>query len=351
MKKVLFLLVFISVFANVSIAEELKTNYRNALIFAYSRANSIYEDDNIILEIYNESLWATNKTQKTLFIDLSQCFQVHNGSSHPMFSEKQNEKKASKKGVTTSIDEFITIAPATGSKQNATWICDLSVGIYHTYGTSEGTDTEFSEYDMRLLRLINDLLEGASKKDSKKKEYLGTTTKHLTEDESINNIGASIAYAFNKRAEEWNSVSISTWVCDVIFAPFYVEFPKDLKGKEKKGFGIKETKPAVIHVKADSPFEFESDKSPITVCDWEGNYKEGTFVLSNPLTIKKKVNFFKLATTNWWDLAKGNYIDKTNYKRIVSFDGSKVNWGEMTYTNNPSNTKQVDKSKNQDDTE
>ena len=47
----------------------------------------MFEDDNIKLEIYNEQLWAVNKTKKTIFIDLSQCFMVHNGSSFPMFDK------------------------------------------------------------------------------------------------------------------------------------------------------------------------------------------------------------------------------------------------------------------------
>lgn len=49
------------------------TSYRYELVYAYSQANSIYEDENIKLEIYNQEHWALNKTQKTIFIDLLQC--------------------------------------------------------------------------------------------------------------------------------------------------------------------------------------------------------------------------------------------------------------------------------------
>ena len=42
--------------------DNIKTNYRTALVMAYSPANNIYKDENIRLEIYNESLWAVNKT-------------------------------------------------------------------------------------------------------------------------------------------------------------------------------------------------------------------------------------------------------------------------------------------------
>lgn len=329
MKKVLlFLAVFLLSMGAVCAKKKVKvkglhTRYAYSLIFAYSQANSVFEDDNIKLEIYDQSLWATNKTQKTIFIDLSQCFQVHNGSSHPMFSNKQDEKKASKKGVATSIDEFITIAPATGAKQNATWICDMSVGIYHKYGTVEEINQEFSDYDKRLLGIINDLLMESQNADPEKKHYIGAASRHLTEDESVNNIGASIAYAFNKRSENWNSVSLSTWVSDIIFAPYYVELPKDLAKNEKKGFGIKETQPAKIHVRANSPFEFNLDKSPITICQWEGNNKKGTFRLFKILIDERGLNVSHFLDT----------YDYKTYKKIICFDGVNADWGVMTPIN------------------
>ena len=162
----------------------------------------------------------------------------------------------------------------------------------------------------------------------------------MTEDESINNIGASIAYAFNKRAEDWTNVTISTWVSDVIFAPFYVEMPKELTKKEKKGFGVKETSPAILHVKADSPFEFDVDKSPIVVADWEGNYKKGTFSLGLTLVSKtKKPGFLATVLT----LGYANLLaplTATYYKQQILFDGADADWGKMTYAPNMEKTGQ-----------
>ena len=131
--------------------DNIKTNFRTALVMAYSPANSVYEDDNIKLEIYDEKLWATNKTEKTIFLDLSQCFLTHNESSYPMFTKHQDEKKASRKGSSTSIDEFISIAPAVGLKQNETFICNLAgIGGYGKYTTTESPSGDFSEYDNSL---------------------------------------------------------------------------------------------------------------------------------------------------------------------------------------------------------
>ena len=162
MKKVLLLFFFVSLCVS-NMYGKTKTSYRNALIFAYSQANSVFEDDNIRLEIYNEQLWAKNKTKKTIFIDLSQCFMVHNGSSFPLFDKKQDERHASKKGKTTSIDEFITIPPSTGGKQNDTFICNMATGILGNYSTSETPAGEFTEYDKRLFNLIADLLDESKK--------------------------------------------------------------------------------------------------------------------------------------------------------------------------------------------
>ena len=348
MKKLLSFAILFSVFALGASAKKVKTDYRNALILAYSQANSVYEDDNIKLEIYNEQLWATNKTNKTIFIDLAQCFAFHNGASMPLFDsseKKQGDTKASKKGVSTKDDTYITIAPAIGAKQSETFICNMSTRIYGKYTTSETPSTDFTEYDKKLLGMLGGMLEESKRSDPKGKEYIGTVVRHMTEDESINNLGASVAYAFNKKAENWNNVSLSTWVSDAIFAPFYVEMPAELKKKEMKGFGIKETSPAVIHIRANSPFEFEEDRSPIIVCDWEGNYKKGTFQLGSTWIAKKKgVNVFHILgamLTAGYNLLLRSWTE-TTYKKIIHFDGADAEWGKMNYVNDIMDTKQDD---------
>lgn len=338
MKKVLVFLALIATFVTTAMAGD-NTNFRNALVFAYSPANNVYEDDNIRLEIYNEQLYATNKTNRTIFIDLSQCFLVNNGSSYPMFDEHQDEKKASKKNVSTSIDQFISIAPASGNKQNGTFICNLAGGIYGKYTTSESPSGSFSEYEERLLNILNEMINESLEADPKGKEYVGTAHRHLTEDESVNNIGANIAYAFNKRAEDWTPVSISTWVSDIYFAPYYVEMPKDLSKKQKRGFGVKKTDSAKIHIKAETPFEFDIDRSPVIVADWTGNFKKGEFTLT-PTKISKNIYntagkialAFGAAITGIGALTP-ILIDatETHYKSSVLFEGANANWPKMKY--------------------
>jgi len=348
MKKVLLLAITFCLVSISMTAGGIKTDYRNALILAYSQANSVYEDDNIKLEIYDEQLWATNKTKKTIFIDLAQCFSFHNGKAKPLFDPSQNkqgdEKKASKKGVSTKDDEYITIAPNIGAKQNETFICNMSTSIYKKYSTTETTDDDFTEYDKRMLSIVEELVTESLEGDTKGKAYKGTAVRHLTEDESINNIGASIAYAFNKKTEEWTNISLSTWVSDVIFAPYYVEMPSDLKKKDKKGFGVKETSPAVVHIRANSPFEFDEDKSPMIVCDWEGNFKKGTFTMSHTWILKKKGNFLGRFIGGLFTFGAMWYVplSETAYKKIIHFDGATSDWGKLNYVNDIMDTGQDD---------
>lgn len=350
MKKLFLLLLMSCFFAGNSMARssKIKTNYRNALILAYSQANSVYEDENIKLEIYDERLWATNKTKKTIFIDQSQCFLIHNGASRPLFDttkQNQGDKKASKKGVSSNADVMITLAPNTGGQQSETFIASMSTGIYGNYSTSESPTGDFTEYDKRMINVLDDLLNESQDADPRGKEYFGTATRHMTEDESINNIGASIAYAFNKKAEEWTNVSLTTWVSDVIFAPYYVKLPKELKKKDKRGFGVKETDPAIVHIKSNSPFEFEEDRAPIIVCDWTGNFKKGTFELTTTRISKTKgpgvgriigaIFTYGMTLLNSWN--------EQYYKSIIRFDGEESDWGKLIYSNGINQTSQESK--------
>ena len=336
MKNLLLLSMLCGLFICKAEAKGIKTSYRNVLVYAYSQANSVYEDDNIRLEIYNQKLWAKNKTNKTIFIDLSQCFMVHNGSSFPLFDEKQDARHASKKGVTTSIDEFRTIAPSTGNKQNATFICNMDTGIYGEYTTTSTPSQEFTEYDKRLFSVISELTaEAGSEKGT---DYFGTASRHFTEDESINNIGASIAYAFNKKSEDWTPVTISTWVSDVIFAPCFVVIPESLKKKDRAGFAAKEVDPVTFHIKADTPFEFDIDRSPIVVSDWTGSFKKGTFRLKDVTVYKNKKKDILLALATYG--ASLLLTEKEAYKSVIQFDGAKADWGELSYAKSMDDTEQ-----------
>lgn len=121
--------------------------------------------------------------------------------------------------------------------------------------------------------------------------------------------------------------------------------PDDLTKKDKRGFGVKETKPAVIHVKAKSPFEFDEDRSPIIVCDWEGNFKKGTFTLgSTSISKTGKVGFGRIIGALFtYGATLLIPLSETSYKKIIHFDGTEEDWGKMSYASKIQDTKKETK--------
>ncbi len=219
--------------------------------------------------------------------------------------------------------------------------------MFGNYTTSETPWGDFSEYDKRLRNIVAELTEESLAGDPKGKRYLGTAHRHLTEDESIDNLGVSLAYAFDKKPEEWKVISLSTWVSDVYLTPYYVEKPKNLKKKQKRGFGVKETKPAIVHLKADSPYEFEEDEAPMIVCDWQGNFKKGTFELHTTRILYKKFKkpsygFLGVLGLMLNTIEYGTPwapLEEHFYKSIINFDGSKCDWGKLKYVSKTKKTR------------
>lgn len=351
MKKLFVLFAMMATAVTAWAGNDIKTEYRTALVMVYSPVNNVYEDDNIILTFYDETLWIQNKTSRTIYINMSQCFQNHNGRSYPIMDlsedkRKQNGKKhddgmASQVNLSTSIETYLSVAPFTGTRQNVTGLFALSNNLYGVYSTSETTDREFTEFEERLLTLINEMLNESLGADPKGKEYVGTAYRHLTEDESVNCIGASIAYSFNKNSEDWTPVTLSTWVSDLYLVPYYVEMPPELTKKDKHGFAIKNTEAAIVHIKANSPFEFDEDKSPVIVFDWKGNFKKGKFTLSGTRISKTKGKVWKWIGLGLFGgvglysaVALMDAFKTDFYKSVIHFDGESDNWGKMSYMDN-----------------
>ncbi len=247
--------------------------------------------------------------------------------------QKKGKKNASQFGWSDQDDLYITLAPSMGTKQTETLICFLSRDLYRIYSTTESSSHNFTDYDKRLLNAVSTMVEKAKTGST----YKRPISIHLTEDESVNTIGVSVAYSFNKKSENWHTVTISTWVSELIFAPYYIEIPKDLKKKEKIGFEMKETAPAIIHIKANNPFEFNEEKAPIIVCQWIGDFEEGTFSLKSTwVPVDKKIRDKMSSEKNYFkelqDMSETQLKGLKVYKSIVRFDGMNADWGNMTYT-------------------
>ena len=63
-----------------------------------------------------------------------------------------------------------------GTKQNDTYICNMSMSLYREYTTTESKNDDFSEYDIRLLNTVGELIEESKQLDPKNKDYKGTAS-------------------------------------------------------------------------------------------------------------------------------------------------------------------------------
>ena len=109
-----------------------------------------------------------------------------------------------------------------------------------------------------------------------------------------------------------------------------------------RGFGVKETDPAITHIRANSPFEFDEDKSPIIVCDWTGNFKKGKFTL-DPTWIGKTKKLNALHIIGAFFTAGATLLSplrQETYKSILKFDGADDDWGKLSYANRLQDTEQ-----------
>ena len=181
------------------------------LFMAFSGVDSKYEDDNVVVEIYNEALWIKNKTNRTLYLDLAQCFAYYNDDPQSLYV--QDEKKKGKDIVTET--QLRTIAP-----NSLEPLCGLGSYVAGTYSAYEGKDVRVvNEYTAMFMNIVDELrvdLEEGNKNSS---------TKHLTENESFIKLKAAIAYSFDKESKDAVPVVVSSWLSDITLAKYFTLLP------------------------------------------------------------------------------------------------------------------------------
>lgn len=333
MKKLLLLFAFICTIFFAGEAKSPERQYGLAFVMAYSPTASVYEDDNIRCEIYGGNVWASNKTEQPIFLDVDRIFLIHNGATYPVTSSSTD---GNSKAKVTSTDRFIVLAPQIGSEHKPNRLFQVDTKIYGKYTSTESPSKNFTVEEERLVNLVGEIIDESLAADPKGKQPLATVHRHLTEDESINKVGVSLSYAFSKETDSWTPIQINSWVSDVILCPYYVEMPEKLGDDEKRGFGAKKSDYATKVLKADSPFEFAMDNSPVIVCRWTGNYKKGEFTL-NGTYVYRKGSFgdnYKLMQA----ILGGDYMtarelsSKLEIKSNVKFDGADTDWGTIKYS-------------------
>ena len=171
------------------------------LFMAFSGVDSRYEDENAIVEIYNEALWITNKSNRTIYLDLAQCFAYYNDEAQSLYVPD----KAKKGNAVITETQLITIAPNSTEP-----LCGLGTTIMGNYSAYKGKDVRIvNEYTEKFMNVIDELrieLESGNRNSS---------SRHLTEDESFIRLKAAIAYSFDKESKDAVPVVISSWLSDV----------------------------------------------------------------------------------------------------------------------------------------
>lgn len=278
-----FLLTFTNAFAgdiNGFKVDKMDDKAHIGLFMAFSGVDSKYEDDNVVVEIYNEALWLTNKTNRSIYLDMAQCFAYYNDESQSLYVPDASDKKKGKNVITET--QLKVIAP-----NSIEPICGLGSYIAGTYSAYEGKDVRIvTEYTAMFMNIVDELridLEENNKNSS---------TKHLTEDESFIKLKAALAYSFNKDFEGAVPVVVSSWLSDVSLAKYFTLLPPQLE--KKKSLSARTVKPAMVCVGAESPFEYDTEKSPIMSYDITINLKKGRFTLGKIVITEVKTNFFRI---------------------------------------------------------
>lgn len=313
MKKLLFSLCMLIMCSSVLADEINGFNVKDmdkqahvGLFMAFSGVDNKYEDEHTIVEIYNEALWITNKSNRTIYLDLAQCFAYYNDEAQSLYVPD----KAKKGNAVITETQLITIAPNSTEP-----LCGLGTTIMGNYSAYKGKDVRIvNEYTEKFMNVVDELrieLESGNK---------NSAAKHLTEDESFIRLKAAIAYSFDKDSKDAVPVVISSWLSDVILSKYYTLLPP--QQEKTKSLSAKKVKPAMVCVAAERPFEYEEEKSPIMLYDININLKKGRFSLEPVVTTEVKTNVFRLIGSVY-TMGLISPITKSNKNQ---FNQKVINW-------------------------
>lgn len=236
------------------------------LFMAFSGVDNKHEDDNVIAEIYNGHLWLTNKTNRTIYLDLAQCFTYFNERPNCLYVP---EKKRGKDVITET--QLFTIAPNTTEP-----IAYLGAQLMGTYSAYEGEHVkDITDEVEKFMGIVDEL------RNEFEKKQCNSVSRHLTEDESFMKLKAAISYSFNREVEESTPIVVTTWLSDITLSKYYNLLPPPLQ--RKRNLAAKKARPILVCIAAHSPFEYENEKSPMFAFEININLTKGQFELTNPV--------------------------------------------------------------------
>lgn len=282
------------------------------LFLAFSGVDSKTEDDNVALEIYDQCVWLKNKTEKTLYLNLAECFIEIYGETQSLYLPDKTLKTKQKGKTSQDVvqeEQWFTVAP--GKEESIAYI---GTGYYGTYSAYEGKD----------VRVLNDVtrefMQAVDEMRIEIEKGANSVTRHLTQDESFTRIKAMISYRFSSKQEDATSIAAETWLSDITLSKYYILFPP--KQEKERSLAAKKVKPAMVCVSAKQPFEYDKEKSPIIGCDIKVKLKKGEFTLDYLPTSKITTNFFRLLSSVY----TYGLISPIKDKNKNRFDKLVINW-------------------------
>lgn len=318
MKKMKFMIALLAAMFTISAQAQVQ---KQALLVGYSQTDNVYEDENIKAELVRLSLKITNKTNKPLFVDRSSSFYYINDDAICL-DEKEDD-------TSYKHSYYQPLAP-----KSDTWVSTLRNPIRGKYSAtaSKGKKNEYTDLDLNVMNYMETMRYELANNDKK-----SCTSIHLTGDESFMKVKVYIIYTTQKysgdeKEREEHSFTISTWISDLILTKYFIQEQDKIKQKTN-AVNVQGRLTAIMHVFANSPFEYDEDKSPIDI--YETSFDKGSFViyrLGASAAEKEgkedqdgKGKPGKGGKGNDQEL-KSNFEERSKSRQVLIWEGETTNW-------------------------
>lgn len=297
---------------------------KQALILGYSQVENVYEDDNVKVELVRLDLRITNKTNKTIYIDKKSSFYYVNERAVCLYEGKETHYS---NGTTIIEKDNYPIAPNNKFTlyYNAPVRGSFNAGggtkgkgllkLLKIKGTSTvvGKDAPLGDATVDFMGYIETLRYELANKNNQSAAKL-----HLTKDDSFLKVTVAINYTQNPKLEDFTPVSISSWVSDMVMSKYYVQGKDEFV--KSNAVNMQGRMYNILHVFANSPFEYEEDESPLSM--YIVKFDKGSFYVHQ----FNQGDDSDKKTKDTDELVSNFSESKPKYKNIFVWEGESNNW-------------------------
>ncbi|MBQ9231233.1 MAG: hypothetical protein IJ190_08650 [Prevotella sp.] len=294
---------------------------KQALLVGYSQTDNVYEDENIRAELVRLSLKITNKTNKPIFVDRSSSFYYVNDDAVCLDEKRDDTQK-----------NYQPLAP-----KSDTWVSTLINPIRGKYdaGGGSGRRGGKAKYQTDLQLQVMNYME-TMRYELANNQKKSCTNIHLTGDESFMKVKVYIRYDLeryfpeSKKEREDHTFTLSTWVSDMILSKYYIQ-DQD-KVKRTNAVNIQGRMTDIMHVFADTPFEYDEDNSPLDI--YLADFDKGRFNIYRlgASDAEKEGKPEKGDTPKGRDKKggqeemKSNFEERSKVRQVLVWEGESTNW-------------------------